>query len=139
MKPEKTKAKEDFLQAIKDAYPSLSVILRAYENLTPEDNDETSAGFPFGMSYDEWLMEYRDWAEEVHKRFFPDRFEYWPTLCVGDLKNIIRDLPDETQIVVAKRGQPGWLNINMIQYPNEDEGMFTLTLHTKDNFDTTQF
>ena len=70
MKPEKTKAKEDFLKAIKDAYPSLSAILTAYENLTPEDNNETSAGFPFGMSYDEWLMEYRDWAEEVNKRFF---------------------------------------------------------------------
>jgi hypothetical protein len=138
MKPEKQILKEQFIEAITEAYKPLYNILLSYENLSGEDNGLTSENFPFGMSYDEWLFEYREWVETVNKRFFPDRFDYSPTITVGDLKAILNNLDDETQIVVENQTKDGWLNIHMLELPNEDEGMFTLTLRTKGNFKTRQ-
>ena len=128
-----------FINAIVDIYPKLYTALLAWENLTEEDNGLTSEKNPFGMSFDEWMAEYLCWVGHMRKVFSSRFISYSPTLTVGDLKKIIESINDDTQIVVADQKEDWWLNIAQVEIPDEEDGMFTLTFHTKNTFDTRQF
>ena len=64
-----------------------------------------------------------------------------PTLTVGKLKNILADLPDDTQITIAlNECDPlsEYANINQVEIPDFEES-FSLILHAVDTFDARQF
>ena len=57
-------------------------------------------------------------------------------LTVGELKEILANYSDDTQIVVAK--EEWYLNISNVVLP-DNESTLALTLETSDTFDPRQF
>lgn len=133
-----TNARKNFIDKTMEAKKSLLDILIAYDDLTQEDNEKTAENYPFGGSFDEWLAEYDNWIDTLINQFFPTEKTYFPTITIRELKELLNQLNDDTQIVVSDEKNGWWLNIHKVEFPNEDEGMFTLTFHTKDNFCGTQ-
>lgn len=131
--------KRNFVIAALEARQSLYKILMAYDQISSYENEMTAEKYPFEYSFDEWICEYDTWIESLSNKFFPEKSEFRPTITVKHLKQILVALEDDTQIVVRDEKNDNWLNIRTIELPDEDEGMFTLTFHTVDDFDNRQF
>jgi hypothetical protein len=136
---ENRQAKENFIERAVEARSALYKILLAYDFISDKDNENTSENYPFVGSFDEWICEYDLWIETLTKNFFPETKEYKPTITVGELKAILENIEDSTQIVVSDEVNSWWLNIESLEIPDEEEQVFTVVFHTKDNFDNRQF
>lgn len=134
----KTEARQNFISKAKIARENLYNLLTAYECIDSDDNEITSDNYPFTYSFDEWICEYDNWIETLETHWFPENRKFYPTLTVGDLKKIIKDMDDSTHVVIRDDKNDWWLNVGSLDVPIEDE-LFTLTLNPKDNFDTRQF
>lgn len=132
-------ARKEFIDAAGSLWTPLMKLTMAWEQLSAEDNGETSVNYPFTGSFDEWIYEYANWMNNLIEKFLLQTNNFQPTITVKQLKAILNQIDDDTQIVVSNQDKSWWLNITEVEMPNEDDGMFTLTLHTKDNFDTRQF
>lgn len=136
---ENRQGKENFIDRAVEARSALYKILLAYDFISDKDNENTSENYPFTGSFDEWICEYDLWIETLTNKFFPTNKKYKPTITVGELKAILEDIDDNTQIVVRDNANDWWLNIESLEIPNEEEGMFTVTFNTVDDFDNRQF
>ena len=58
-------------------------------------------------------------------------------LTVKQLKEMIQNLPDDTQVIVGIESEDEWLNINSVELPDFEEAFF-LNLMTINNFDARQ-
>lgn len=130
-----TPERQAFIKSVESAVAPLVNIMIAYESLDNESNDDTSFHYPLDLSFDEWVYSFLNWRDSLYKRWVAGINEYSPTVTVGDLKKIIAELPDTTQITVQK--DDGWLNITECQLP-DNESIFTIVFKTSDNFSTTQ-
>lgn len=128
--------KQLFVEAIYKANVALYNIVTAYEGLSPEENAKTAINYPFTSSFDEWCYEYDIWCETVKSKFFPEK-EYYPTITVKEMRDILNVLPDDDQITIQTEGW--WMNIKTVLKPTEDNGLSSLVLVPNDNFDTRQF
>ena len=126
---------KDFYQSVDNLTAPLLNLLYDYEKLDSISNEETSINYPFRSSYDEWFLEFINWKNTLYDRWFSGVSHHSPTITVGELKNIIDDLPDSTQITVQSKDW--WLNITECQKPDND-GMFTLNFTTSDTFNPSQ-
>lgn len=138
-KPTRRQIREQFISSAKLAREDLYKLLSAYENLSIEDNDSTSESYPFGQSYDEWIAEYDNWIDTIEQNWFPEKRTFFPTITVGDLKEVLKSVDDDTQIVIWDKKYEWWFNIHKITIPDEDGNVFTVVLHPQDTFDTRQF
>lgn len=129
-------SRKNFTNQLDRCWSEMYKLLLFWEELEEDDHDGISDGYPFIESYDEWLFLFSDWIEKV-KLNFANRFH--PTLSVGQLKRIINNLDDSTQIVISKPNHVGWLNIEALEVPNEDHGIMAMVIHPKDNFSEIQF
>ena len=124
---------------ISSGYDFLSkgiAFLDVWYELDEKANDLTQGRkYPFDQSFDEVLANFHSWISEMQKEIH----SLPPTITVKDLKSILESIDEDTQVVVRDEENDGWLNIVEVENPNEESGMFTLTFHTKDNFDTRQF
>lgn len=128
-------AKRNFIDTANIAKTYLWKILDAYEELSHEENEQTSKDYPFGSSFDEWLFEYAHWIDQLEEEWFPKPIAFQPTLTVGDLKKILNGYSDDRQVVLAK---DGWYqNIGALEFP-DDYQTWTLTLHLGSDFDAFQ-
>jgi len=132
-------ARKEFIDAAGSLWTPLMKLTMAWEQLSAEDNGETSVDYPFTGSFDEWIYEYANWMNNLSEKFLLQTTNFQPTITVKQLKEILKNVDDDIQIVVSDKDKDWWLNIDEVQLPDEDNGCFTLTFHTKDNFDTRQF
>lgn len=71
-------------------------------------------------------------------------YEFDKPLTVGDLKEIIANLPDDMQILTSSipdGAQSDWYNISLIEIPTEnfENGFSAMTLFLDDSYDSRQF
>lgn len=129
---------EVFLEQIVKVGSELTKLYNCWEELDMDESDTASEGYPFKQDLLEFIADYWNWYYQARDNFAKQVLTFKPTLTVSDLKKILDSFSDDTQIVVAKEGGDDWLNITELEIP-DGESMFTLTLHTKDNFNTWQF
>jgi hypothetical protein len=132
-------ARKEFIKAAGSLWEPIMNLTHAWEKLTNADNNETAEKYPFKGSFDEWIYEYAGWFDNLAVKFVIQTEDFSPTITVKELKEILALVDDDTQIVVSDKARDWWLNIDEVQLPDEDNGCFTLTFHTKDDFDTRQF
>jgi len=132
-----TEKQKKFYQCVEDLTNPLSQLLKTYEELDFDSNLDTSEKYPFGISYDEWFEEFLTWKNNLYEKWICGITRYSPTITVGELKKVIADLPDSTQITVQDKGW--WLNITQCQKPIDDSlYTFTLNFSLSNTFDTRQ-
>lgn len=132
-------ARKEFIKAAGSLWGPIMNLTHAWEKLEHEDNNETGEKYPFNGSFDEWIYEYATWFDHIAEKFSIQTEDFNPTITVKQLKEILALVDDDIQIVVRDEAKDWWLNIDEVQLPDEDNGSFTLTFHTKNNFDTRQF
>lgn len=132
-------ARKEFIEAAGNLWNPLMKLTIAWEQLSSEDNGETSVNYPFTGSFDEWIYDYANWMNNLAEKFLLQTTNFKPTITVKQLKELLNTIDEDTQVVVANEEKSWWLNITEVEMPNENDGMFTLTLHTKNDFDTRQF
>lgn len=136
---QKIKTRKEFLDQLFKIGEEFYKLLLIWEKLDSEENGMTSELIPFNESFDEFYHNWYGWARHLVEKMDIKTDDFSPTTTVGDLKKIIEVLDDDVQLVIAKPDEDGWwLNIDEVELP-DNEGMFTLTLHTKNNFDPRQF
>ena len=129
--------RKEFIEAAHQLWRPIMNLTMAWENLSSDDNGETSVDYPFNGSFDEWIYQYAAWVDQLEKNFLPKTQEFKPTITVKDMKQILSVLDDDTQIVISDKENHWWINIKEVELPSE--GIFTLILHPKNDFDTRQF
>lgn len=70
--------------------------------------------------------------------------KYEKPLTIGDLKEILADLPDDMQILtssIPEGAQSDWFNVNEIEIPTTDfeNGFSAVTLFLANTYDPRQF
>lgn len=131
--------RKQFIEAAQKLCTPFNELTTAWQELSSEDNGETSIGYPFTGSFDEWVYYYSEWLDRLEKKFSLKTDNFKPTIMVKDLKAILNELDDDVQIVIRDEKCDWWLNIESLELPDEDNGSFTLTFNPKDNFDNRQF
>ena len=131
--------RKNFIEAAKNLWKPFVELSLAWNELSFEDNIETSIGYPFSGSFDEWTYFYSEWFNNLDQKFSIQTEGFHPTITVKDLKAILDKLDNDIQIVINDEKNSWWLNIESLDLPDEDNGSFTLTFNPKDNFDTRQF
>lgn len=58
-------------------------------------------------------------------------------LTVGQLKEMIQNLDDNTQVIVGVESRDEWLNVAAVEFPDNEETFF-FNLMTADTFDSRQ-
>ena len=132
-------SRKQFIEAAQELWKPIINLTTAWENLSSKDNGETAVNYPFNGSFDEWIYEYSEWLNKLSEKFLLQTEDFEPTIMVKDLKAILNELDDDIQIVVSNQNRSWWFNIGSVELPDEDNGSFTLTFHTKNDFDTRQF
>lgn len=132
-------ARKQFIQAAGALWEPIMNLTHAWEKLSTEDNGQTSEKYPFNGSFDEWIYEYATWFDNLSEKFRLKTKDFRPTITVKELKEILNTVDDDIQVVVSDSKNVWWLNIIEVELPDEDNGSYTLTFHTKDDFDTRQF
>ena len=132
-------ARKQFIEAAGNLWKPIMDLTNAWEKLSINDNGETAVNYPFNGSFDEWAYEYATWYDNLAKKFQIKTEDFRPTITVKELKNILSFVDDDTQVVVRDEKNDWWLNIESLELPDEDNGNFTLTFNTKDDFDNRQF
>ena len=131
--------RKHFIEAARNLWTPFVELTTAWQELSSEDNTETSIGYPFTGSFDEWIYFYSEWLNRLDEKFSIQTEGFEPTIMVKDLKAILDKLDDDIQIVISDEKNDWWLNIESLELPDEDNGSFTLTFNPKDNFDNRQF
>lgn len=131
--------RKQFIQAAGALWEPIMNLTHAWEKLSTEDNGKTSEKYPFNGSFDEWIYEYATWFDNLSENFTLKTKGFKPTITVKELKEILNTVDDDIQVVVSDSRNVWWLNIIEVELPDEDNGSYTLTFHTKDDFDTRQF
>ena len=131
--------RKQFIEAAQKLCNPFVELTIAWQELSSEDNTETSIDYPFTGSFDEWVYYYNGWLDKLEKKFLIKTDGFEPTIMVKDLKDILDKLDDDIQIVIRDEKSDWWLNIESLELPDEYNGSFTLTLNPKDNFDNRQF
>ena len=131
--------RKNFIEAAKNLWKPFVELSLAWNELSFEDNIETSIGYPFSGSFDEWTYSYSEWFNNLDQKFSIQTEGFHPTITVKDLKAILDKLDNDIQIVINDEKNSWWLNIESLDLPDEDNGSFTLTFNPKDTFDTRQF
>jgi hypothetical protein len=131
--------RKHFIEAAKNLWTPFVELTTAWQELSSEDNTETSIGYPFTGSFDEWIYFYSEWLNRLDEKFSIQTEGFEPTIMVKDLKAILDKLEDDTHIVIRDEKNDWWLNIESVDLPDEDDGSITLTFNPKDNFDNRQF
>lgn len=131
-------SRQVFLHQARRLGDEIMNLLLEWEKLTPDDNGLTSIKNPFNMSFDEFFAQYQQWYGVLEDNFLKTEYVYSPTVTVGELKEVIKYIPDETQVVVYDEKNDWWLNVETIDLPDND-GMFTVTFNTVNTFDPRQF
>jgi hypothetical protein len=129
--------RKKFIEAASALWKPFISLAMAWENLSHEDNGETSVNCPFPLSFDEWIAEYFDWLSAMTEKFETQTTNFNPTVTVKDLKQILSVLEDDVQIVISDQKNDWWINVKEVELPSE--GIFTLVLHPTDDFDNRQF
>ena len=129
--------RKQFIDAANNLWKPLIDLRIAWENLSHNDNGETSVNCPFPISFDEWVADYFDWLAELIEKFDPKIKDFSPTVTVKDLKQILSVLDDNTQIVISDKENGWWTNIKEVELPSD--GIFTLVFHPTNDFEATQF
>jgi hypothetical protein len=133
-----TEKQTEFIKSANTLTRSLYDLLIKWQDLETKDDNLACEDYPFNESLDEVWARTSNWNEDLIERFQKSN-KFSPTITVKDLKKVIELLNDDVQVVVATENEGGWwLNIEEVEMPDND-GMFTLTFHTKDNFDPRQF
>jgi len=132
-----SKSRDDFLKAAEEMHSSMIKLLTKWEDLSSTDSIIVADSYPFKGSFDEVAADVSFWIERLYYNFDPKNHFFYPTVKVGELKEILNKLPDDTQIVVEKKDGFDWLNIQNLELP-DNESMFTLTIHTSDSFSPVQ-
>ena len=128
----KQASRQAFLESIVEARKSLFKILCAYDEIDSDDNDTTSKDYPFGESFDEWIHIYDNWVSTLEDEWLS---MFYPSITVGELINIVKDLPSDTQLTIATKNY--YNNIVDISLP-DDETYTTVVLHQGCVFSPTQ-
>ena len=131
--------RKQFIEAAQKLCNPFVELTIAWQELSSEDNTETSIDYPFTGSFDEWIYYYNEWLDKLEKKFLIKTDGFEPTIMVKDLKDILDKLDDDIQIVIRDEKSDWWLNIESLELPNEYNGSFTLTFNPTDNFDNRQF
>ena len=131
--------RKQFIEAAQKLCNPFVELTIAWQELSSEDNGETSIDYPFTGSFDEWIYYYNEWLDKLEKKFLIKTDGFEPTIMVKDLKAILNKLDDDIQIVIRDEKNDWWLNIESLELPDEDDGSYTLTFNPKDNFDNRQF
>ena len=131
--------RKHFIEAARNLWTPFVELTTAWQELSSEDNGETSIDYPFTGSFDEWIYFYSEWLNRLDEKFSLKTEDFEPTIMVKDLKAILDKLDDDIQIVIRDEKNDWWLNIESVELPDEDNGSFTLTFNPKDNFDNRQF
>jgi hypothetical protein len=131
--------RKQFIEAAQKLCNPIVELTIAWQELSSEDNGETSIDYPFIGSFDEWVYSYNEWLDKLEEKFSIKTDDFKPTITVKDLKTILDKLDDDIQIVIRDEKSDWWLNIESLELPDEDNGSFTLTFNPKDNFDNRQF
>ena len=131
--------RKNFIEAARNLWKPFVELTTAWHELSFEDNTETSIGYPFSGSFDEWIYSYSEWLNRLDEKFSLRTEGFHPTIMVKDLKAILDKLDDDTHIVIRDEKSDWWLNIDSLDLPDEDNGSITLTFNPKDNFDNRQF
>jgi hypothetical protein len=131
--------RKHFIEAARNLWTPFIELTTAWQELSSEDNTETSIGYPFTGSFDEWIYFYSEWLNRLDEKFSLQTEGFEPTIMVKDLKAILDKLEDDTHIVIRDEKNDWWLNIESVDLPDEDDGSITLTFNPKDNFDNRQF
>jgi len=131
--------RKQFIEAARNLWTPFIELTTAWQELSSEDNTETSIGYPFTGSFDEWVYFYSEWLNRLDEKFSLKVEGFEPTIMVKDLKAILNKLDDDIQIVIRDVKNDWWLNIESLELPDEDDGSYTLTFNPKDNFDNRQF
>lgn len=131
--------RKQFIEAARKLCTPFMDLTTAWQELSSEDNGETSVGYPFTGSFDEWVYYFDEWLTNLEKKFSLKTDDFKPTIMVKDLKAILNELDDDIQIVIRDEKSDWWLNIESLELPDEDNGSFTLTFYPTDNFDNRQF
>ena len=131
--------RKQFIEAAQKLCNPFVELTIAWQELSIEDNGETSVDYPFTGSFDEWIYYYNEWLDKLEKKFLIKTDGFKPTIMVKDLKDILDKLDDDIQIVIRDEKSDWWLNIESLELPNEYNGSFTLTFNPTDNFDNRQF
>ena len=131
--------RKQFIEAAQKLCNPFVELTIAWQELSSEDNRETSIDYPFTGSFDEWIYYYNEWLDKLEKKFLIKTDGFEPTIMVKDLKDILDKLDDDIQIVIRDEKSDWWLNIGSLELPNEYNGNFTLTFNPTDNFDNRQF
>ena len=133
-----TEKQTEFIKSANTLTRSLYDLLIKWQDLETKDDNLACEDYPFNESLDEVWARASNWNEDLIERFQKSN-KFSPTITVKDLKKVIELLNDDVQVVVATENEGGWwLNIEEVEMPDND-GMFTLTFHTKNNFDPRQF
>jgi len=128
---------QSFLEQVEKVGMELSKLHRCWEILSHEDSDLASEKYPFNGDLAEVIANYWEW-NYVLKSNFTRRVRFFsPTITVAELRSLLAQLDSNIQIVVEKADGYDWLNIREVEIP-DGESMFTLTLHTADDFRVTQ-
>jgi len=131
--------RKHFIEAARNLWTPFVELTTAWQELSSEDNGETSIDYPFTGSFDEWIYFYSEWLNRLDEKFSLQTEGFEPTIMVKDLKAILDKLEDDTHIVIRDEKNDWWLNIESVDLPDEDDGSITLTFNPKDNFDNRQF
>lgn len=131
--------RKQFIEAARNLWKPFTDLADAWQELSSEDNGETSVEYPFTGSFDEWIHSYCEWLDKLDEKFSIQTEGFSPTITVKDLKSILNQLDDDIQIVIRDEKSDWWLNIQSLEIPNEDDGCFTVTFNPTDNFDNRQF
>jgi hypothetical protein len=131
--------RKHFIEAARKLCTPFNDLTNAWQELSSEDNGETSNDYPFTGSFDEWVYSFDEWLTNLEEKFMLKTDGFEPTIMVKDLKAILDKLDDDIQIVIRDEKNDWWLNIESLELPDEDDGSFTLTFNPKDNFDNRQF
>jgi hypothetical protein len=131
--------RKQFIEAAGALWEPIMKLTHAWEKLTTEDNGTTAEKYPFNGSFDDWAYQYAGWFDHIAEKFVIQTEDFSPTITVKELKAILNTISEDTQVVVRDDKNDWWLNITEVELPDEDNGCFTITFNTQNNFDTRQF
>jgi hypothetical protein len=127
------------VNSFEEAYDNLMNALISWE-LTPRDFSiklDDHENYPFEQSFDEVVYSVGQWVLSLRELVKGHYSSYSPTMKVKDLKRVISNLDDNTQIVI---GNPdGWYNnIESYEFP-DGENYIALTFNMGESCNTRQF
>jgi len=128
---------QSFIEQVEKVGIELSKLYRCWEVLSSEDSDLASEKYPFEASLEDVIANYWEWNYALKSNFTRRVKSFSPTITVAELRRLLAQLDSDVQIVVEKSNGYDWLNIREVEIP-DGESMFTLTLHTADDFRVTQ-